>query len=1293
MSLGAANINITTNASQVQAQLSGLQRALNSLKTSSGSKTSLIPGLTQTTTQVNGLSAALKNMAGSFVGASMGAGGLTQSFTSVTQSSNALTNSLLGVMLGGKSIKKIFVNIGTSVGKMGSNFKNSIGAITSAMSSFKNSTSGVMNQIVFGSFGMAIDKFRDLPTLIWSISKDNALALKAMFITPLSAIPSAIGRLKNVIIGNLSNIGSTIGNIFNKVGSTMSGLFSRIGSSMGNLFTGIFVKTDSLLSNLFTGISSGIGSLNRIVRGELGMIGDTIKSVFNKTGGSIQTVFSHIDNIGWMMKDALLAPFQRAVQGIRGLSRVLVDIFKDTGISIAAVFTRPFRNITNVLSRSFRNIGNILTKPFRNIGTVVSRSFRNIGAIIDRTLANILTRPFGTMADVIKSSLGSLRPILNHFGTGIRTIFRNFQLMGTHTGIAFGQMGIQLRMSARGIGHIFSNLFSNVRTGLSGFLGGMGRGLWSLGGAFMGMATIATVAIGSIGLTIAALIAVGFTALIAKIVTVGIKYNTMIEQMRVGYGVMLQGFGHALDYGEKSADRLMAKLKEFANVTPFTMPQVAKGADYLLGYGIGEGASNQVEQVTAAVRMLGDVSKGIPTKLNLIAYAYGQIYSMGRLQGQELRQLINAGWNPLLEMSATATKKPSEAMRKLLDSSGLKGLQSMGDLKEAMSNGAISIDLVTQALIDATSKGGRFYDMMKKQSLTMAGRWSTLVDKIGIFSGKATEGLFNSLKGALENIINLFDQLANDVNMQHLADAFDLDILPVLKEIGSTLLWIIGLRDNMINVAATPDRPMSGGELRQARSDFKSGKSKSDPDLKGGNIVKGKAAFVDMGNSISSVTQKIGGLLKGLLSVGVMLFKVYGAGKILWLGLSTTFFGLGIVVVGFSTLVATVFYGILVIVNTVALGIGVLIEGAFNSIVEMTGQLFSSWDNFWSGMIDMVKWAASMMLTAITAFFLNPFIASFNAIMGMLPEGAGSAFILPEVGISGSLFGKPSFDPGAIIKSSFTGKNETLTALMKENDAIASQITKTWDGAGDTIKGFWGTIRSNAAASNTAWNDLLTPIDVSSIDKMLAGFASKNKKGMAKLTDAERNALLGATNSAKDPSGEGSDKGKKGADKAAKALKEATDDAKGLAESIMGVTDALVNMGNTFEKVTYEKFSPYKLMVRMNRFLTEMKDWTKNLSKLQGQGVPAGMANELSKMGMQGYGMVKALTHASDAQRAKIISQYQEARSLGWNVAEAQVKWEQNNIINVTGNSIVSPQLVDVLTDRIVQKIRLNTGT
>jgi len=42
------------------------------------------------------------------------------------------------------------------------------------------------------------------------------------------------------------------------------------------------------------------------------------------------------------------------------------------------------------------------------------------------------------------------------------------------------------------------------------------------------------------------------------------------------------------------------------------MPQVAKGADSLLGYGIGEGKDNQVEQITAAVRMLGDVSKGVP---------------------------------------------------------------------------------------------------------------------------------------------------------------------------------------------------------------------------------------------------------------------------------------------------------------------------------------------------------------------------------------------------------------------------------------------------------------------------------------------------------------------------------------------------------------------------------------------------------------------------------------------------------------------------------------------------------
>ena len=988
MALGSANIRITTNATQAQAELTGLQRSLNSLRSTGGAKTSLIPGLTQTTTQVNGLSSALKNMAGSFAGASMGAGGITQTFNSATQSSNALTNSLLTVMMGGKTMPIIFKGITTSV--------------------------------------------------------------------------------------------KGVGNAFQA---------ASIGISAG-----------------MSGISAYSGKL------------DSLKTFIN-------------------------------------------------------------------------NIFNSLT------------------------------------------SLGHRRISLN-----------------------------DMIPSAR-----FANACQNLKLGLAFAW----SGVKDLGTAFMGMASIATVAISTIGLAIAALIAVGFTALLAKIIVVGIKYNAMMEQMKVGYGVMLQGFGHALDYGEKSADRLMGKLKEFANVTPFTMPQVAKGADSLLGYGIGEGKDNQVEQITAAVRMLGDVSKGVPEKLNLIAYAYGQIYSMGRLQGQELRQLINAGWNPLLEIARRTGK-------------------TMGELKQEMQDGKISIDMITQALIDATSEGGRFYDMMKKQSETFAGRWSTLVDKVGIFAGKATEGLFNSLKGSLNNIINLFDELSNNINMVQLGAAFDVNILPVLKEIGNTMLWIIGLRDNMFNVTkdgAAPAASMKPEELKNARIDYNSGKSKINPDL------PSKNSFVDMGNSIDNVTQNIGGLLKSILAIGIGFYKIWQVFKIFILAILN---GISVISYGSVALIGIIFNIVTVIVGAVGrivLIIAGLIEGIGFGFIELVKLTIDVGYNIGAGIYNGITGFIPGMLNAYIDGFISPLIAATNVLLGGIP---GMALISAAHFAVGMLPGKMEMRDMSIsgITDAFSADNASFGAAEDWINGTADILDNGNALLVDMMNGMGDSIMSISGAMGDAWNDLMTPIDTSSIDAMLAGFASKNKKSMEKLTDAERNALLGAPNSAKDGSGSGKGSAAKGAaDEASKALEQASGDAKGLAESIMSVTDELVNMGNAFEKVTYEKFSPYKLMVRMNRFLSEMKNWTKNMSTLTNKGVPAGMVNELSKMGMQGYGMVKALSHASDAQREKIINQYQEARSIGWNVAEAQTKWEQTNIIQITGNSIVSPQLVDVLTDKIVQKIRLNTGT
>jgi hypothetical protein len=52
----------------------------------------------------------------------------------------------------------------------------------------------------------------------------------------------------------------------------------------------------------------------------------------------------------------------------------------------------------------------------------------------------------------------------------------------------------------------------------------------------------------------------------------------------------------------------------------------------------------------------------------------------------------------------------------------------MGQLKKEMSEGKITFNDVKQAMIDATSEGGRFYGMMNKQSETLEGKLSTLSD-------------------------------------------------------------------------------------------------------------------------------------------------------------------------------------------------------------------------------------------------------------------------------------------------------------------------------------------------------------------------------------------------------------------------------------------------------------------------------------------------------------------------------------------------------------------------------------
>lgn len=158
---------------------------------------------------------------------------------------------------------------------------------------------------------------------------------------------------------------------------------------------------------------------------------------------------------------------------------------------------------------------------------------------------------------------------------------------------------------------------------------------------------------------------------------------------------------------EEKGAKMFGEIKTMAAKTPFGTKDLMQASNTMLGFGIN------AEKVIPYMQQLGDISGGNAERFQSLALAFSQVSSAGKLQGQDLMQMINAGFNPL------------EAMSKRTG-------QSIGQLKDEMSKGKITIQMVTQAMADATSEGGRFYKMMDKQSQTAIGQMSTLLDDLNM---------------------------------------------------------------------------------------------------------------------------------------------------------------------------------------------------------------------------------------------------------------------------------------------------------------------------------------------------------------------------------------------------------------------------------------------------------------------------------------------------------------------------------------------------------------------------------
>lgn len=166
--------------------------------------------------------------------------------------------------------------------------------------------------------------------------------------------------------------------------------------------------------------------------------------------------------------------------------------------------------------------------------------------------------------------------------------------------------------------------------------------------------------------------------------------------------------------GSRLGKELYNDIKEFAATTPMLMGDLAKGAQTLLGFNI------EAERVMPILRQIGDISMGDTQKFNSLALAFAQMSSTGKLMGQDLLQMINAGFNPLTVIAEKTGK-------------------TVAELKEEMSQGKITVEMVEDAFKAATAEGGKFNGMLAKQ-------------------GQGMKGAIAQMEGAVQNALNDFGE-------------------------------------------------------------------------------------------------------------------------------------------------------------------------------------------------------------------------------------------------------------------------------------------------------------------------------------------------------------------------------------------------------------------------------------------------------------------------------------------------------------------------------------------------------
>lgn len=159
---------------------------------------------------------------------------------------------------------------------------------------------------------------------------------------------------------------------------------------------------------------------------------------------------------------------------------------------------------------------------------------------------------------------------------------------------------------------------------------------------------------------------------------------------------------------------------------------VTDAAKTMMSFGLS------ADKIPAYLKSISDIAGGNQQSFQSLVLAFSQASSVGKLQGQDKLQMINAGFNPLAELSKMTGK-------------------SIAELDAEMSKGMISADMLAQAFQHATAEGGTFFGATEEQMKGLGGTLKSFQAKMDELQAKIYEKIMPLALKIMTFLNDLFD--------------------------------------------------------------------------------------------------------------------------------------------------------------------------------------------------------------------------------------------------------------------------------------------------------------------------------------------------------------------------------------------------------------------------------------------------------------------------------------------------------------------------------------------------------